>query len=247
MKIKSIDECFRKNKYEYFYLESTDSTMDEIKTRINNNNLIVRANEQKKGKGRRGSKWISFPGNLYCSIAIKTEFSLKDYFIYSILMSIAIKDSLEHIGMKNICFKWPNDIYYQDRKISGMILESFKDKKDRKFVIIGVGINFISSPSIDNYKTTHVSTYIKNININEYFKIFINYFFYYINKNINLKNSYFVTRYKNSLMFLGKEITIRVSNNKILKGIFNGINKDGGLLLQQKDKLIQLYSGQILI
>ena len=72
-------------------------------------------------------------------------------------------------------------------------------------------------------------------------------FFIYINKNINLKNSYFVTRYKDSLMFLGKEITIKVSNNKILKGIFNDINKDGGLLLQQKDKLIQLYSGQILI
>ena len=247
MKIKSPEECFRKNKYEYIYLESTDSTMDEIKTRLNNNNLIVRANEQKKGKGRRGSKWISFPGNIYCSFAIKTELFFKDFFIYSMLMSIAIKDSLEHIGMKNIYFKWPNDVYYQDKKISGMILESFSDNIDRKFVIIGVGINIISSPRIDNYKTTHISTYIKNININEYFKIFVNYFFYYINKNINLKNSYFVTRYKDSLMFLKKDITIRINNRKILKGIFYGINKDGGLLLQQKDKLIQLYSGQILI
>ena len=50
MKIKSLEECFTKNKYEYFYLESTDSTMDEVKTRLNNNNLIVRSNEQKKGK-----------------------------------------------------------------------------------------------------------------------------------------------------------------------------------------------------
>ena len=247
MKIKSLEECFRKNKYEYFYLESIDSTMDEIKTRLNNNNLLVRANEQKKGRCRRGSKWISFPGNIYCSFAIKTELSPKDFFIYSMVMSIAIKDSLEHIGMKNIYFKWPNDVYYQGKKISGMVLESYNDKNDKQFIIIGVGINFISSPRIDNYKTTHVSTYIKNININEYFKIFINYFFYYINNNINLKHSYFITRYKDSLMFLGKEITIKISNNKILKGIFKDINKEGGLILQQKDKLIQLYAGQILI
>ena len=133
MEIKSIDECLNKNKYEYYYLESTNSTMDEIKARININNLIVRANEQKKGKGRRGTKWISFPGNFYCSIAIKTELSLNDFFFYSMLMSIAIKDSLEHIGMKNIYFKWPNDVYYQYRKISVMILESYIDKKDRKF------------------------------------------------------------------------------------------------------------------
>ena len=247
MKIKSLEECFTKNKYEYFYLESTDSTMDEVKNKLNNNNLIVRSNEQKNGRGRRGSKWISSPGNIYCSFAIKTQLSLKDFFIYSMFMSIVIKNSLEHIGLKNIFFKWPNDIYYQDKKISGMILESFNNKKDSKFVIIGVGINFVSSPIIKNYKTTDVSTYIKNIDINEYFKIYINYFFYYINKNIDLKNSYFVTRYKDSLMFLGKEIMIRISNSNILKGIFKGINEDGCLILQQKDKLIKLYSGQILI
>ena len=247
MKIKSLEECFRKNKYEYFELVSTDSTMDEIKTRLNNNNLIVRSNEQKKGRGRRGSKWISFPGNIYCSFAIKTELSLKDFFIYSMLMSIAIKDSLEHIGMKNIFFKWPNDIYYQDKKISGMILESFNDKNESKFVIIGVGINFTSSPRINNYKTTHVSTYIKNININEYFKIFINYFIYYLNKNTNIKRSYFIARYKDSLMFLGKKISIKTNNSKILKGIFNDINKDGCLVLQQNGQMTQLYSGQILL
>ena len=247
MQIMSLEECFRKNKYKYYFLETTDSTMKEIKTRLKNNNLIVRANEQKKGRGRRGSKWISLPGNIYCSFAINTSLPINDFFIYSIFMSIVIKDSLEHIGMKHINFKWPNDVYYQDKKISGMILESFNDKNGRKFVIIGVGINFISSPNIDNYKTTNVSTYVKTINVNEYYKIFINYFFYYINKNIILNNNYFIAKYKKSLMFLGKKIKIKVNNKKILKGIFNGINKDGSLLLQQKDKFIQLYSGQILI
>ena len=247
MKIKSLEECFRKNKYEYFYVESTDSTMDEVKTRLNNNNLIVRSNEQKKGRGRRGSKWISSPGNIYCSFAIKTQLSLKDFFIYSMFMSIVIKNSLEHIGLKNIFFKWPNDIYYQDKKISGMILEYFDDKDNDKFVIIGVGINFISSPKISNYKTTHVSTLIKNVSINQYFKIFINYFFYYLNKNLHIKRSYFIARYKDSLMFLGKKISIKTNNSKILKGIFNDINEDGCLILKKNDQLIQLYSGQILI
>ena len=223
--------------------------MDDIKKKLKkkSKNYIVRANQQKKGRGRRGSKWFSPSGNMYCSFAINTNLLIKDFFIYSIMMSIAIKDSLEHIGMQNISFKWPNDIYYQDKKISGMILESFDDKDNDKFVIIGVGINFISSPKISNYKTTHVLTHISNININEYFKIFINYFIYYLNKNTNIKRSYFIARYKDSLMFLGKKISIKTNNSKILKGIFNDINEDGCLILKKNDQLIQLYSGQILI
>ena len=163
------------------------------------------------------------------------------------MMSIAIKDSLEHIGMQNISFKWPNDIYFKDKKISGMILESFEDKKNIKFVIIGIGLNFESSPLIKNYKTTHVLAYINNIKIDEYFKIFINYFFFYINQNSYLKRPYFTDKYKNSLMFLGEKINIKINNKKILRGIFNGINIDGSLILKQSDNFINIYSGQILI
>lgn len=48
-------------------------------------------------------------------------------------------------------------------------------------------------------------------------------------------------------MFLGKKISIRINNSRILKGIFNDINEDGCLILQKNDQLIQLYSGQILL
>ena len=129
MKIINLNDCFKKFKYEYYYLESTNSTMDVIKKKLKkkSNNYIIRAKQQKYGRGRRGSKWISPSGNIYCSFALNTKFIVNDFFIYSIIMSFAIKDSLEHIGMKNIFFKWPNDIYYKDKKISGIILESFED------------------------------------------------------------------------------------------------------------------------
>ena len=89
--------------------------------------------------------------------------------------------------------------------------------------------------------------YINNINIDEYFKIFINYFFFYINQNSYLKRPYFTDKYKNSLMFLGEKINIKINNKKILRGIFNGINIDGSLILKQSDNFINIYSGQILI
>ena len=56
MKIININECFEKYKYEYFFLESTNSTMDDIKKKLKkkSKNYIVRANQQKKGRGRRG-------------------------------------------------------------------------------------------------------------------------------------------------------------------------------------------------
>ena len=92
------------------------------------------------------------------------------------LTSVAVKHSLEHIGLVDIFFKWPNDIFCYNKKISGIIQESYLNKIEKQILIIGVGINFLSSPKNINYKTTHITEYVKNISREQYFEIFINYF-----------------------------------------------------------------------
>ena len=223
--------------------------MDEARFKIDsiNKNLIVLANEQTKGRGRRGNEWVSPPGNIYCSIALSINLSSKDIFKLTMLTSVAIKHSLEHIGLQDIFFKWPNDIYCHSKKIAGIIQESYLNKLDKRILIIGAGINFISSPKNITYKTTYINEYVKNISREQYIEIFINYFFHYLNEFLLNHDNNFINEYKKLQMFLNTNIKIKLDEKKILQGQYIGINEDGSLKLMKDNKELSIYSGQILL
>ena len=223
--------------------------MDKAKFKVDsiNKNLIVLANKQSKGRGRRGNQWISPSGNIYCSIALSINQPSKDLFKYGMLVSVVIKHSLEHIGLVDILFKWPNDIYCHNKKISGIIQESYSNKFNRRILIIGIGINFISSPQNTTYQTTHITKYEKNISRKQYFEIFINYFLHYFNEFILNNNVDFIFEYKKIQMFLNTNIKIKIDENKIIDGRFIGINDDGSLKLIKNNLETSIYSGKILL
>ena len=249
MLINRINKIFKENNFDFFKIKSTTSTMDEAKKKINlsKKNFVILAEKQTHGKGRRGNKWSSPIGNIYCSIAILSNILLKEYSKFSMLSSVAIKDSLKHIGINNIFFKWPNDIFIKNAKISGVIQEIITNKFNKKYLIIGIGINFDSSPNISKYKTTHICQHINNIDKEQYFEIFINYFLFYFNKFISSNNIAFIDQYRKSQLFINNNIQIKIAEKNILTGILKGINDDGSLILQQKNKKISIYSGEIIL
>ena len=223
--------------------------MDEARFKIDsiNKNLIVLANEQTKGRGRRGNEWVSPPGNIYCSIALSINLSSKDIFKLTMLTSVAIKRSLEHIGLVAVIFKWPNDVYCYNKKISGIIQESYLNKLKKQILIIGIGINFLSSPKNNIYKTTCITEYIKDISLEEYIEIFFNYFCNYFKEFSLNSDTDIILDYKKLQMFLNTNIKIKINENKIIEGQFIGINDDGSLMLIKDYKKLSIYSGQILL
>ena len=249
MFIQPFDECLRKKNFEYFYMDKTESTMKESKNKIKSlkKNFIILSNHQTNGKGRRKKIWHSPKGNIYCSINIFTDSTIEEYFKFSMLTSIAIKNSLEYVGLNDVFLKWPNDVYIKNEKISGILQESIINKYDSNILIIGIGINFISSPKIENYGTTFIRKFNKNLEYFEYFNIFINYFLDYYEKFILYKDLSFIKNYKNSQMLLNKEINIRINDNELLKGTFLGINDNGSLILEHKNKILNIFSGEIQI
>ena len=95
MIILPINQILRRYKYEFFSVNSTTSTMDEAKFKINSvkNNFIILAEKQTTGRGRRGNKWISPPGNIYCSIALFVDVSNSDLLKYVMIVSVSVKIS----------------------------------------------------------------------------------------------------------------------------------------------------------
>ena len=163
------------------------------------------------------------------------------------LTSVAIKHSLEHIGLTDIYFKWPNDIYCQNKKISGVIQEAFLNKSNQQILIIGVGINYLSSPVEKRYNTTHIAEYVENISLEKYFEIYINYFLHYFDNFYSKNNIFFVQEYKKFQMFLNTNIKVKLNESEIIKGKFMGIKDDGSLIFIKEKKESLIYSGQILI
>lgn len=249
MNFDRVENWLKKYNCNFFHIHSTQSTMEEAKSYLekNQSNLIVLADEQKMGRGRRGSKWISLPGNIYCSIALNTEFPLDKFFLFSIITLVSIKNSLSKLGVGKIKFKWPNDIFFENKKLGGMILEPYHSKINKDYVIIGLGLNFSSSPSIKNYNTTYIQKLTSIENKMIFCEIFFNNFFYNLNNYLKKKKTNIILEFKESLMYLNQKIEIILNDKKNIIGTFKGINNDGSLILDNGDKLISIYSGSIKI
>jgi len=153
--------------------------------------------------------------------------------------------TLEKFKAKNIQFKWPNDIFYKNKKFSGMISEMYNIDNLKKYIIVGFGINFNSSPNIKHYPTTHIRSFCDIDEINKFLEsffeiLFLNY------KNIFISNyNYLIDLFDNSLMYKNENIKIVLPDESIKSGFFKGINIDGSLKLETKDRIENIYNGSI--
>ena len=135
----------------YFECISTDSTNLEVvrqfdkmtdADRTSYGFFVASADFQSAGRGQRGNSWESAPGDnlLFSILFFSHSVSVTHQFRLSQAMAVAICNSLNQIknGFK---IKWPNDIYYKERKISGTIIETTWRGSMVDRCILGVGIN----------------------------------------------------------------------------------------------------------
>ena len=104
--------------------------------------MVVYTNFQSSGKGQTGNSWESEAGkNLLFSMALYPQQIPPDQlFLISQLVSVAIKDVLDRYCDK-ISVKWPNDIYWNDKKLAGILIENSFQGNKVKAVVIGIGLN----------------------------------------------------------------------------------------------------------
>ena len=247
MSFKKIKKIIKEQKYEFIHKESTRSTMINVKNflDIKNKNCIVLSDQQTAGKGRRGKSWHSPKGNIYCSMSFNNFLNLKNHFLFSILTAVSIKATLEKFNAKNIRFKWPNDIFFKNKKFSGIILESYKISEDKSYMIVGFGINVESCPKVLEYSTTYIKKFCNVESLTEFLLVF--YEILFLNWKLLNNNNYksLVNIYKKSLMFLAEKITIKLDNNSTISGIFKGVNTDGSLQLENENRISNIYNGTI--
>ncbi|MDM8335556.1 biotin--[acetyl-CoA-carboxylase] ligase [Wolbachia pipientis] len=248
--------------HHYQKVSSTNrEALDLIDSGISNETVII-ADKQTEGRGRTGKNWVSPEGNFYASLVISllqvplcnTQLldssisylsdreNLSELTELTFITALAVGNTLLlFIDDNNVQYKWPNDVFVNGKKISGILLEK---KSNSNWLIIGVGINVNHAPLSE---ATCIGDYGKSmsnidllkeliLNFNKLRKQWIFDGFHAI-REIWLKRAFKIN----------KQISVK-SADKLYEGIFIDIDKSGRLVLQQRDNsLIYFDTGELFI
>lgn len=141
--------------YKLISLEKIPSTQDYALDLIAHGRATdctaVLAMAQSAGRGRFRRTWVSHHGNLYISFIYASPEERDPRLAYSV--AVAIAETIASFGI-HPTIKWPNDILVDGKKISGTLIEYSGD-----YVVVGIGINVNSNPTVERYKTTKMENY----------------------------------------------------------------------------------------
>jgi len=103
---------------------------------------VVFTHEQTKGKGQRSKEWVSEKDmNIALSILIEPKnLKVSELFLLSMMVAVGVRQFFLNYA-EEIEIKWPNDIYWRDRKAAGILIENVWQGNEWKFAVIGIGIN----------------------------------------------------------------------------------------------------------
>lgn len=128
------------------YIRQTNSTSTLLREQYTDalpNLYTIRTDYQSAGRGQAGNSWESEDGkNLLFSSLLRCSVSASEQFYLTMLVSVAMVDMLaQYLPQEGLCIKWPNDIYYGDKKLSGILVENTLMGGRVAYSIVGIGLN----------------------------------------------------------------------------------------------------------
>jgi BirA family biotin operon repressor/biotin-[acetyl-CoA-carboxylase] ligase len=130
-------------KYPSRYFASVDSTNDIAQVWLREaakHGSVVIADEQRKGRGRRGRTWYT-PPNVALALSVILKPLPENASQLSMVGALAVYDLCEHLGLSNVGIKWPNDVQIKGKKVSGVLPEAIWDGDNFLGVVLGIGVN----------------------------------------------------------------------------------------------------------
>ena len=130
-----------------YFLPVCESTNTEAQQLLLKNEATegctVITDQQTKGRGQRGNVWEAAPGkNITLSVILSPKFvPVRHQFYLNIAVSLAVLDLLRENGATDALIKWPNDLYLEDKKLGGILIENTINSSSLQHSIVGIGLN----------------------------------------------------------------------------------------------------------
>ena len=148
-------------------VKSTNDIALKLIQKKNSRPTMIVSETQTHGRGTMGKKWISQKGNLFISIFFEMNQKNINFKHFAILNAYLLKNILSKHFSKKIKIKWPNDLLHNNKKICG-ILQEVIDYKDKRFLVVGIGVNTNLDPINKGFSSTSLKKIMdKNIDNNK--------------------------------------------------------------------------------
>ena len=227
--------------------DTISSTNDYLLRKEKNKNKDIKiciAEEQTKGRGRRGKSWISPKfKNIYFSL--NSYLKKEDLSGLSIAVALSVSKVLKKINVMSL-IKWPNDLLVGNKKICGILIETAKVGELTKVVIgIGINVNMEYSELIDQEWTSIKLEKKQSVDRNSIITEMINQLCITLNKFEQEEFDYFLNKFTSLDLLKDKEFTLKDKPNETFIG--KGIDNKGLLIAQNlKDqRIVKFSSGEV--
>lgn len=237
----------------FFDIDSTNRYLNNKSIDGASSGYLVLAEQQTKGIGRRGRNWVSpFGSNLALSLLWRFQIGAAQLGCLSLFIAVAIVRALQKAGIQDAGVKWPNDIYWENKKLAGILLEMRGELSGPSAVVIGVGLNISLPPSCEDVKSIDqpwidLETIMgKKVNRNEFTAFVIDALFDVLNE-IPDKQDILLEEWQQMDVLKNQNIEV-VFADKTIYGTAIGINREGALRVQLREgKEIVCHSGDVSI
>ena len=227
--------------------DTISSTNDYLLRKEKNKDKDIKiciAEEQTKGRGRRGKSWISPKfKNIYFSL--NSYLKKEDLSGLSIAVALSVSKVLTKINVMSL-IKWPNDLLVGNKKICGILIETAKVGELTKVVIgIGINVNMEYSELIDQEWTSIKLEKKQSVDRNSIITEMINQLCITLNKFEQEEFDYFIKKFTSLDLLKDKEFTLKDKPNETFIG--KGIDNKGLLIAQNlKDqRIVKFSSGEV--
>lgn len=219
-------------------LQSIDSTnnyaMAQVHAGLASHGNAYFAMEQTGGKGQRGKTWNTSVGeNIALSIVLKPGvLILSDQFLLSLAVALACYDLISQYAGEETSIKWPNDIYWRDRKAGGILIENVIQGVNWQYAIVGIGININQTRFDQNLKNPVSLKQItgNTIDIIELSKELCRALQYRFDA-LQTRDVSLLEQYNNVLYKREQTVTLK-HKNIVFKTVVKGVNRQGRLIVQ---------------
>lgn len=234
-------------------MESTTSTNDLAKLYANQNATtpaIFISEEQTAGRGRLGRKFVSpAKTGLYISLCLFPTIALEDLSLITCATAVACVETLEQLTGKSLNIKWVNDLFYQDKKVGGILTEVISDFESQQVqsLIVGMGINLVEAPEafpeelhaiVGSIFSSRKEYEAQSFNRNHFIATFLEKWAFYYE---NLSKRDFIDSYRKHSNVIGKAIKV-IEGNHVYHAFAKDIDENGRLIIEKEDKNLHALS-----
>lgn len=103
--------------------------------------LVVTAERQTRGRGKRGRRWESAGGGLWISIILRPSNPTSYAPIFNMMGAVAAAEAIRQTSGLEACVRWPNDLFLRGKKVGGVLCEMKGSGRRIRYLVMGIGIN----------------------------------------------------------------------------------------------------------